>query len=94
MHNDYTNNHVSKISEYFQKKPYLHWWIPDTNTLSDESVVFSILNYGDFDDVKLLLKEMGIQNVKKIFEKQIHAKRNNYNKKTQHYFSLYFDTYA
>lgn len=76
------------------QKPYLHWWVQDKDQLSESSVVFAILNYGDLEDFKLLIKELSLPKVKKIFERQLKQKRHNYNKKTKHFFSLYFQKYG
>ncbi len=81
------------IIRLLKKKPYLTWWIKNKEEISEESSVFSILNYGDFSDFRFLLKEMGILRVKEIFEKQI-RQRNDYKKKTVHFFHLYFQKHA
>lgn len=77
------------IKNLLYDKPYFTWWVSDKDSLSLATVVFAILNYGDFPDVRLLLKEIGINEVRKIFAKQLKS-RNNYDKKVVHYFKLYF----
>src|SRR3989338_9846986 len=69
---------IMTIDQLLAKKPYLNWSMKDKSKLSDDSVTFSILNYGDFDDVKLLVSEFGMKKVSDIFTNQL-KKRNNYN---------------
>lgn len=77
------------IKNLLYSKPYFTWWVSDKNSLSLATVVFAILNYGDFSDVQLLFEKIGIVRARKIFEKQLKS-RNNYDKKVVHYFKLYF----
>lgn len=81
------------VRDLLYEKPYFTWWISDKDSLSLATVIFAILNYGDFPDVMLLLKKVGINEVRKIFEKQLKS-RNNYDKKVMHYFKLYFEKHA
>lgn len=81
------------VRDLLYEKPYFTWWVSDKDSLSLDSVIFAILNYGDFPDVQLLLKKVGINEVRKIFEKQLKS-RNNYDKKVMHYFKLYFKKHA
>lgn len=83
-----------KVQDLIKKKPYLVWYTKKYDALSDEAVVEAILNYGDFDDVKKLIKILGIKKVAAIFRKQIKNPRCNYDVKIKHYFSLYFKQYA
>ncbi|MFH1890104.1 MAG: hypothetical protein ABIJ91_00870 [Candidatus Kuenenbacteria bacterium] len=82
------------IQKFIKKRPYLTWYIKDPHKLSDESIVENVLNYGDFDDVRELIKIMKIKNVANIFRRQSKQKRNNYDVKIQNYFKFYFDKYA
>ncbi len=82
------------IQKFIKKRPYLTWYIKNPEELSDESIVEHVLNHGDFDDVKKLIKIMKIDKVARIFRRQIKRRRNNYHPKIQNYFKLYFDKYA
>ncbi len=84
----------SRVIELIKEKPYLVWYVKNIDNLSKESAVESILNWGDFEDVQELIKILGIQEVSKIFQNQISAKRNNYKPEIKNYFQLYFDKYA
>lgn len=71
-------------------RPYLWWGIADKTALSSESVVEGILGRGNWDDVKALFKELGIKQVKDIFENQTCGLRTNYRPRTINFFTLYF----
>ena len=75
-------------------REYLWWDVADKRQLSLESVVEGILTKGDLDDVKILLAEIGIPEVRRIFEQQIRKDRCNYRPPTINYFSLYFAHHA
>lgn len=82
------------IKTFIKKRPYLIWYVKDLDNISEDSVVEHVLNYGNFDDFKGLIRIMGINNVAGIFKKQIRRKRCNYNPKVKNYFTLYFNKYA
>lgn len=83
-----------KVNEIIKKKPYLIWYVKDYDALDDAAVVEAVLNYGDWDDVRELIKILGIKNVAKIFKKQTSGWRTNYDKKIINYFNLYFHKHA
>jgi hypothetical protein len=91
MKSSKTNN---KIINFIEKRPYLIWWVKNYERLNNEAVVEATLNYGDWEDVQLLFKILGIKTVAKIFQKQIKQKRINYRPKSKNYFSLYFKQHA
>ena len=62
--------------------------------MSEESIVDGVLNYGDFDDFKILTQILGIKKIADIFFQQIKNKRNNYRPEIKNYFKLYFEKYA
>jgi len=82
------------IESFVKEKPYLFWYIKDTDGLSKESVVEHVLNYGDFDDFQKILEIMGIESVAEIFRRKSEEKRSNYRPEVKNYFNLYFDKYA
>ena len=71
-------------------REYLWWDVADKCLLSLESVVAGILTKSDLDDVKSLFAEIGINEARDIFERQIRKERCNYRPPTINYFSLYF----
>lgn len=70
------------------------WYVADLENVSEEAIVESVLNYGDFDDVKEMINILGVKQTAAIFNKQIKQKRNNYDPKISNYFKLYFKKYA
>ena len=82
------------IQNFVQQRPYLMWYVKNPEHLSDDAVVESVLNYGDFDDVKKMISVLGIEKVKRIFMAQLRHRRINYSPKLQHYFTLYFKRHA
>lgn len=87
---------MDDLKKFIQKRKNLFWYIKDTINLSEESAVEHILNYGDWNDVQILIKILGIKKVAKIFREQTSSKRMriNYDLKVKHYFTLYFKEYA
>jgi len=85
------------LVDFIKERKHLIWWVKDYNRLSPESIVEATLNYGDWEDVQTLIKIMGIKEVASIFRtksKPSAIGRQNYQTKTKHYFTLYFNKYA
>ncbi len=81
------------IKTFIKKRPYLIWHTKNFNNLSEEVIVESVLNYGDFDDVKEMIKILGIEKTAGIFRKEAGEKRNNYRPEIKNYFKLYFNRF-
>lgn len=79
------------IKDIVKEKPYLFWYVRDIENISKESTVEAILNRGDFEDFLKLVDILGLKTVAEIFYKQVSIPRNNYNKKTENYFRLFFE---
>jgi hypothetical protein len=77
-----------------EPRPHLWWGTEDKKSLSVACVVEGILGWGNWDDVKMLIRELGIQQVKQIFESQTSSSRTNYRPQTIHFFRLYFNHHA
>lgn len=82
------------ISNFVKKRKHLFWSTKNYNSLSNGAVVECILNYGDMDDVRELIALLGIQEVARIFYKNINRARVNYRPEVANYFQLYFQKYA
>lgn len=82
------------LQKLIDKKPYLVWYVKDTNNLSSESLVEHILNYGQWEDYLLAEKELGIKNIRNIFLSLKSKKRVNLRPQTINYFENYFKKYA
>jgi len=85
---------ISIIQKLFADKPYLAWDIKDIQNLSESALVEHILNYGQWDDYLLTEKELGIKQVKSIFDDLKNKKRVNLRPQTINYFENYFHKYA
>ena len=83
-----------KLTNFIKTRPYLFWYIKDLDKISPAVVVEQVLNLGDFKDVKLMFKIIGLKKTAAIFRQQIKKKRHNYRPEIKNYFSLYFKRYA
>ncbi|MBI5222388.1 MAG: hypothetical protein HY980_02735 [Candidatus Magasanikbacteria bacterium] len=80
--------------DFIKKHPYLFWYIQNPQGISDNVFVEVVLNYGDFDDVKKMLRIVGFNKARDIFFEHSTRPRHNYDPKIKHYFELFFNTYA
>jgi hypothetical protein len=82
--------------ELIRKYGSLFWYVreEDKADLSLEAVVESILNYGDLDAVRLLIKKAGISKVASIFFSQVQRDRVNYFPQVENFFRLYFNRHV
>lgn len=82
------------LKEFIKKRHYLIWYTKNYDNLSEEAIVEAVLNYGNFNDFKKLIKILGIRRTAVIFKKGISKRRCNYRPEIKNYFRLYFDKYA
>jgi len=82
------------MEDFLKNRQYLFWYIKDLNKLSENSIVETILNYGDWEDFQNLIKILGIEKIAKNFSQDIKKDRNNYRPEVQNYFQLYFQKYV
>jgi hypothetical protein len=87
------------LKDFINEHAALFWYSPDdkAETVSDELLVETILNYGDMDAVRKLFEVMGMKNVASIFFHSINKSersKNNYNELTLNYFTLLFNRYV
>ena len=85
-----------KLTKFIKKRPYLVWWVKKYSALDAAAIVEATLNYGDWDDVRQLIKILGMKEAARIFrEKSKPSKigRTNYRPRASRYFSLYFNKY-
>ena len=82
------------IWDFIKKRPYLIWYVKDLNSISEEAIVESVLNYGEWNDVLELIKILTVKKTAAIFKRQIFQKRCNYYPIIKNYFQLYFSKYA
>ena len=85
------------LQEFIKKRPLLVWYTKNYDHLSDEAIVESVLNYGEWEDVQKIFAITGIKKVAAIFKKQTTRRRwgrTNYRPEIKHYFNLYFRAHA
>jgi hypothetical protein len=84
------------LKDFINEHAILFWYSPEdkAETVSDELLVETILNYGDMDAVRKLLEIMGIQKTAAIFRGMTGRKQGNYFPEIWNFFNLYFNHYA
>ncbi len=87
-------NTKNELKKFMKARKYLVWYVKNPEDLSAESIVEHTLNYGDWDDVQLLIKILGMKKIAEIFTKQTSRNRTNYRPEVSHYFNLYFKAHA
>ena len=89
-----TNAQLVDARNLISQKPYLIWSTKNTQNLSSQIILESILNYGDWTDFLEIIRIMGISEAAKLFKQLKDKKRSNLRKQTVHYFTNYFNQYA
>jgi hypothetical protein len=84
------------VKDFIQEHQALFWYSPDNKceTVSDELLVETIINYGTMQDIRTLFAVMGLQNVATIFRQMAGRKGLNIYPELRNYFELYFNKYA
>jgi len=84
------------INQFILEHSHLFWYIPGDKKeeISHELLVETILNYGNLDDIRQLIKLMGIGHVSEVFFGAGERKKLNYYPEIHHFFSLVFNKYA
>lgn len=78
--------------ELIRRYGNLFWYVQEEEkkNLSLDSLVEAILNYGDLEAVRYLIKVAGVETVSEIFFRQNKNKRVNYFPQVTNFFTLYF----
>jgi len=86
----------SEIKAFIREKSSLFWSIPEDKKeeVSPALLVETILNYGTMDDVRKLIKLMGMDEVARVFFSAKGRQKLNYYPQIYNYFSLLFGKYA
>ncbi|MDR1937618.1 MAG: hypothetical protein LBQ73_03845 [Tannerellaceae bacterium] len=84
------------VKDYIKEHQELFWYSPDdkSETVSDELLLETIINYGSLNDIQHLFEIIGLQNAASIFRQMTGRKRLNIYPELRNYFELYFDRYA
>jgi hypothetical protein len=88
-----------EVKAFIREHSSLFWYIPDDKKedISHEVLVEFILNYGDLDMVRQLIKILGLNNMAEIFFRTINLserRKGNYHELTLNYFTLFFNKYV
>lgn len=85
-----------EIIQYIRDHSNLFWYTPENKKeeISDEFLVETIFNYGDLNDVRNLIKIMGIEKLSEIFSGLRGRKTMNYYPEIYHFFSKLLQRYA
>ena len=84
------------MAEFIKKHSHWWWWIPEEKKsgLSLNSVVEATLNFASWVDIQALFKLIDIKTAASVFREQIKYSRTNYDKRTLHFFTHYFNRHA
>ena len=82
------------LQDFIKKMPYLVWSTRNYAALNSEAIVEAVLNYGNWEDFKKMIKILGLKKTAKIFREKSGQKRCNYRPEVKNYFTLYFNRYA
>ena len=85
---------MAEINEFIKKRPTLIWYTKNYDKLPAESIVEAVLNYGNWHDVRKVIKILGIKKVAEIFKKEAQQTRKNLRPEIIQYFDLYFKKHA
>ena len=83
-------------AEFIEKNTHLFWYIKKEAipNISNEILVEFIFNYGTWDDVKALIKIIGFQELKLVYEATTDRKIGNYMPEMYNYLGLIVKKYA
>lgn len=88
-----------ELKAFIRHHSSLFWYTPEDKKeeISQELLVETILNYGDLDSVKELIRLFGLKEIATIFNNDINLserRKGNYQELTLNYFQLLFSRYA
>jgi hypothetical protein len=83
-------------AEFIEKHKSLFWYIKKDKIplISNEVLVEFIFNYGTWEDVKDLIKIIGFQELKAVYEATTDRKIGNYHPEIYNYLELIVNKYA
>jgi hypothetical protein len=84
------------VKDYIQEHQALFWYSPEDKreTVSDELLVETLINYGTWEDIRKLFDAMGIETAASVFRGMKGRKSLNIYPELRNYFELYFDKYV
>jgi len=85
-----------EVKKFIDDHQHLFWYspAPKSETVSDELLVETMLNYGSLEEIRGLFKVVGLPKVASIFWRMTGRKKLNYYPEIHNYFNLYFKKYV
>jgi len=85
-----------EIKAFIRENSSLFWYIPQEKKedISQELLVETILNYGSLEQIKNLIRIIGIKEMARIFYSATGREKLNYYPEIYNFFSLFFKKYA
>ena len=85
-----------EIKAFIRENRTLFWYTPEDKkeNISLEFLVETILNYGSLNEIKTLIRIMGVRKISQIFFSAKGRKKLNYYPEIYNFFSLLFSRYA
>jgi len=87
---------TQELKDFINEHPAFFWYSPGDKgeTVSDELLVESVLNYGTMEEIRNFFNIMGLQNAATVFKNMKGRKKLNIYPEIRNYFKLYFNRYA
>lgn len=86
----------AKLKDFIYQNKSLFWYIPESSldSISQELLLESILNYCTLDEIKKFFEIFGISNAANVFRNLKGREKLNYKPEVYNYFNLVFDRYV
>ncbi len=86
---------MKEIEKYIADRSALFWSVGDLSRVSDTLLVETILNYGSSEDVRELIRLLGLNRIATIFyASTVGRTRDNYFPEVKNFFTYYFTRHA
>ena len=84
------------LKNFIRENGTLFWYSPEDKgeTVTDELLVETMLNFGSLEQIKELFTLINIQTVAEIFRNMTGRKKLNYYPEVWNYFNLFFNKYV
>jgi hypothetical protein len=84
------------VKNFIREHQHLFWYSPEdkTETVTDELLVETIINYGTLENIHKLFEVFGLQKTATVFRQMTERKALNFYPELRNFFELYFDKYA
>jgi hypothetical protein len=85
-----------EVKAFIRENRNLFWYTPEDmkEDISPEFLVETILNYGDLENIRKLIRILGLKETTEIFFSARGRKKMNYYPEIYNFFSLLFSRYA